>query len=107
MPVPKRKHTLPKITVPPDSKVGKTVQAAKQKPWAVLAVVAAVPFVLLLAFTFKSNWVPFKHSKKSPAQILITQTPTEIADEATAALQKKDTQTFLDIYLRKSKTLIS
>lgn len=101
MPAPKRKHTLPKITVPPDSKVAQTVQVAKSKPWTVLGIVAAIPVVLLLAFTFKSNWVPFKPSKKSPAKILVTQTPTELADEATAALQKGDTQAFLDVLLQK------
>ncbi len=98
-----KKHTLSKITVPPDSKVAKTVQVAKRKPWTSLAIVAAVPVVILLAFTFKSNWVPFKSSKTSPAKILITQTPTEIADELTAALQKKDTQAFLDILSEKVK----
>ena len=101
MPLPKKKHSLSKITVPPDSKVAKTVQVAKQKPWTALGIVASIPVIILLAFTFKSNWVPFKHSKTSPAKILITQTPTEIADEATAALQKKDTQTFLDILSNK------
>ncbi len=101
MPLPKKKHSLSKITVPPDSKVAKTVQVAKQKPWTALGIVAAIPVIILLAFTFKSNWVPFKHNKTSPAKILITQTPTEIADEATTALQKKDTQTFLDILSNK------
>lgn len=96
MPTPKpKKHTLPKITIPPESKVAKTVEAAKQKPWAVLGVVAAIPVVILLAFTFKSNWVPFKPSKKSPAKIVVTKSPTELADEVTALLQKKDTQGFL------------
>lgn len=101
MPAPKRKHSLSKITVPPDSKVAKTVQAAKQKPWTALGIVAAIPVIILLAFTFKSNWVPFKHSKASPSSILVTQTPTEIADEATEALRKKDTQAFLDILADK------
>lgn len=101
MSAPKPKHSLSKITVPPDSKVAQTVAVAKQKPWTVLGIVAAIPVVLLLAFTFKSNWVPFKPSKKSSAKILITQTPTEIADEATAALQKGETQAFLDILLQK------
>lgn len=98
-----KKHALSKITVPPDSKVAKTVQVAKQKPWTALGIIAAIPVILLLAFTFKSNWVPFKPSKTSPAKILVTQTPIEIADEATSALQKKDTQGFLDILSTKVK----
>lgn len=101
MTAPRPKHTLSKITVPPNSKVAQTVEVAKKKPWTALGIVAAVPVVLLLAFTFKSNWVPFKPSKKSPAKILITQTPTEIADEATTALQKGDTQLFLEILSTK------
>lgn len=101
MSAPKGKHSFSKITVPPDSKVAKTVQAAKQKPWTSLGIVAAIPVLILLAFTFKSNWVPFKHSKTSPSKILITQTPAEIADEATEALRKKDTQAFLDILADK------
>ena len=98
MPAPKpKKHTLPTITVPPEGKVAQTLQAAKQKPWMVLGIVAAIPVVLLLAFTFKSNWVPFKPSKHSPAKIVVTKSPTEQADEATALLQKKDTQAFLSM----------
>ncbi len=101
MPAPKLKQALSKITVPPNSKAARTVQAAKQRPWAVLGIVAAIPVIVLLAFTFKSSWVPFKHSKVNPSKILITQTPTQIADEATAALQKGDTHAFLDILSHK------
>ncbi len=101
MPTPKHKHSLSKITVSPDSKVAKTVQAAKRKPWASLGIIASIPVIILLAFTFKSSWVPFKHPKTSPSNILITQTPIEIADEATEALRKKDTQAFLDILANK------
>ena len=95
MPAPKKKHTLPKITVPPEGKVAKAVETAKQNPWMALGIVAAIPVVLLLAFTFKSSWVPFKPSKRSPAKIVVTKSPAELADEATALLQKKDTQGFL------------
>lgn len=98
MPAPKpHKHALSKITVPPDGKVAKTVEVAKQKPWAALGIIAAIPVVILLAFTFKSSWVPFKPSKKSPAKIVVTKSPTELADEATAFLQKKDTKGFLTL----------
>ncbi len=96
-PRPKKHHSLPKIPVAADSKVAKTVEAAKQKPLKVIAVLAAIPVIILLAFTFKSNWVPFKPSKKSPAKIVQTKSPTELADEATAFLQKKDTKSFLSM----------
>ena len=55
-PMPKRKHTLPTITVPPDGKAAKAVDVAKRKPWTVLGIIAAIPVVLMLAFTFKSNF---------------------------------------------------
>ena len=98
MPAPRpKKHTLPTISVPPESKVAKTVEAAKQKPWTALGILAAIPVIILLAFTFKSNWVPFKPSKNSPSKIVVTKSPTELADEATSFLQKKDTQSFLSI----------
>ena len=96
MPAPRpKRHTLPTITVPPDSKVAKTVEVAKKQPWAVLGIIAAIPVILLLAFTFKSSWVPFKPSKTGPAKIVMTKSPTELADEATDLLQKRDTKGFL------------
>lgn len=88
---------MPKITVPPDGKVAKTVQTVQKKPWVTLAIVAAIPLVVLLFFTLKSSWVPFKHSKVKPNQILVTQTPTELADQATELLRQNDTNGFVDM----------
>ena len=96
-PRPKKHHTLSTIPVAADSKVAKTVEAAKQRPFVLLLVVAAIPIVLLLAFTLKSNWVPFKPSKRTPTKITVTKSPTELADEATVFLQKKDTEGFLSM----------
>ncbi len=100
-PMPKKKNALSKITVPPDGKAAKAVQAAKQKPWTVLGIVAAIPVVVLLAFTFKGSFVPSAPSRKKAPQIVVTQTPQEIANELTEALQKNDTQQFLDIFTSK------
>ena len=96
-PRPKNHSNLSQVSLPPDGKVAKTVEAAKKQPFVVLLVVAAIPVVLLLAFTLKSNWVPFKPSKKVPTKIVETKSPTELADEATALLQKKDTEAFLSM----------
>ncbi|MBP5616591.1 MAG: ankyrin repeat domain-containing protein [Elusimicrobiaceae bacterium] len=100
-PMPKRKHTLSKITVIPEGKTAKAVEVAKKKPRTALAILAAIPVIALLVFTFKSNFVPSAPSRKHAPKIVITQTPTEIADELTAALQKKDTQTFLEVLNNK------
>ena len=98
MPIPKpKKHILPTVTVPPESKIAKTVEVAKRKPWELLLIVAAIPIVLLLVFTFKSNWVPFKPSRRSPAKIAVAKSPTELADEATALLKQQDTKGFLSM----------
>ncbi len=99
--MPKRKHTLPALTVAPEGKAAKAVEVAKQKPWMVLGIVAAIPVVLMLAFTFKSNFVPSAPSRKKAPHIVVTQTPQEIANELTDALQKNDTQQFLEIFSNK------
>lgn len=100
-PTPKKKLNISKITVPPDGKAAKAVEVAKRKPWTVLGIIAAVPVILMLAFTFKSNFVPSAPSKKKTVNIVVTQTPQEIANELTDALQKNDTQQFLDIFSNK------
>ena len=100
-PRPKKHHTLP--SVPADSKVAKTVQTVKKRPLRWLAIFAAIPVVLLLIFTVQSNWVPFKPLKKNPGKILTNKTPTQLADEATELLQKKDTKGFLELLTNQIK----
>ncbi len=100
-PRPKKHHTLP--SVPADSKVAKTVQTVKKRPLRWLAIFAAIPVVLLLIFTVQSNWVPFKPLKKNPGKILTSKTPTQLADEATELLQKKDTKGFLELLTNQIK----
>ncbi len=100
-PRPKKHHTLP--SVPADSKVAQTVQTVKKRPLRWLAIFAAIPVVLLLIFTLQSNWVPFKPLKKNPGKILTNKTPTQLADEATELLQKKDTKGFLELLTSQIK----
>ena len=100
-PRPKKHHTLP--SVPADSKVAKTVQTVKKRPLEWLAIFAAIPVVLLLIFTLQSNWVPFKPLKKNPGKISTSKTPTQLADEATELLQKKDTKGFLELLTNQIK----
>ena len=54
--MPKRKHTLSKITVIPEGKTAKAVEVATKKPRTALAILAAIPVIALLVFTFKSNF---------------------------------------------------
>ncbi len=85
-----------KENVSSEKKVPEVFSVLTKKPLVTLAIIAAIPVVLMLAFTFKSGYTPGKKSGKFD-KIVVVKTPTEIADDATEALQKKDTQTFLDI----------
>lgn len=87
---------------PGEEKIQKTIAVAKKKPYTLLVIVASIPLLLLLLFTFKSGFVPTPNSKKMD-KIVIVKTPTEMADELTAALQKKDMQTFFELLEKYSK----
>ena len=99
--LPNPKNTT-KGNVPAESKLSEAISLLTKKPLVTLAVVAAIPVVLMLAFTFKSGYTPNSKNNKYD-KIVVVKTPTEIADEATAALQKKDTQSFLTILNEQSK----
>ena len=98
--LPNPKNTT-KVNVPAESKLSGAISLLIKKPLVTLAVIAAIPVVLMLAFTFKSGYTPSNNSEYD--KIVVVKTPTEIADEATAALQKKDTQTFLNILNEQAK----
>lgn len=92
-----------KVSVPSsERKLPEALSVLTKKPLVTLAVVAALPVILMLAFTFKSGYTPNSKNTKFD-DIVIVKTPTEIADEATDALQKKDTQTFTDILNTQTK----
>ncbi|MBO5011792.1 MAG: hypothetical protein J6C49_05000, partial [Elusimicrobiaceae bacterium] len=91
------KKTTARVSLQPEKQVSAgAFSVLTKKPLVTLAVVAAIPVLVLLAFTFKSGYSP-KARKGKTDKIVVVKTPIEIADEATAALQKNDTQTFLDI----------
>lgn len=90
------KKTTGRVSFQPEKKVPGLFSVATKKPLITLAVIACIPVVVMLAFTFKSGYSPSSRKPKTD-KIVVVKTPTEIADEATAALQKHDTQTFLDI----------
>ena len=65
-----------------------------KNPWVILGVVAALPVLILLGFTFKSGYS--RNASKSSQNLVIKKTPTELADQATTLLQKRDTAGFID-----------
>ncbi|MGN0024338.1 MAG: ankyrin repeat domain-containing protein [Candidatus Avelusimicrobium sp.] len=92
-----KKPTTGKTNFQPEKKVPvKAVSALTKNPFIVLGVVAAVPVLIMLAFTFKSGYSP-SGRKGTTEKIVVVRTPIEIADAATEALQKRDTEGFLDI----------
>ena len=99
--LPNPKNTT-KVNVPAESKLSEAISLLTKKPLITLTVIAAIPIVLMLAFTFKSGYTPSSKNSEYD-KIVVVKTPTEIADEATAALQKKDTQTFLNILNEQAK----
>ena len=66
----------------------------RKNPFIVLGLIAALPVLVLLGFTFKSGYS--QKATKSSQKLLIKKTPTELADEATTLLQKRDTAGFID-----------
>ena len=80
-----------KENVSSEKKMPEVFSVLTKKPLVTLAIIAAIPVVLMLAFTFKSGYTPGKKSGKFD-KIVVVKTPTGIADDATEALQKKDTQ---------------
>lgn len=101
--LPTKKKSSTRISASPEKKpLPEAVSFLFKKPLVTLGVVAALPILLMLAFTFKSGYAPGKKGGKFD-KIVVVKTPTENADEATAALQKNDLQTFLDILQNQAK----
>lgn len=94
---PSKKTATGKVAFQPEKKVpGGLFSLLAKKPLITLGLVAALPLLVMLAFTFKSGYSPSSRKGKTD-KIVIVKTPIEIADAATEALQKNDTETFLQI----------
>ena len=99
------KKNSSKITITQTKQVREAVQKAKGRPWLALGIIASVPVLFLLVWTVVSgpkHGKPAKNSTKTET-ILIRQTPQELAEEATTALRKGDTEAFLDLLGTKIK----
>ena len=90
------KKNSARITAPIEKIQVKVQQSVLHKPMVWVGILAAVPFLIMLAFTFKSGYTP-QSGKSKIEKIIVSKTPMQMAEEATQALQKKDTQTFFDI----------
>ena len=79
------------------SAFSKILTLISKQPLLALAVIALVPFFILVAFTFKGGYnLPVKKGGKA-RQITVAKTPAERADKATELLQKRDTEGFIQM----------
>lgn len=100
---PSNKTTV-KITRPAAKKTDERKPSVLvRKPLVVLGALAAVPVLVMLAFTFKSGYTPAPKGKLD--KIVVKQTPAELADEATAVLRKGDNNAFLELLDTKIKDI--
>ena len=101
--MPFKKNTT-KISVPQPKQVRVAIDTAKRRPVAVLGVLGLLLLLVMLVFTVKGS-ASFTRSRKAANVnvVVSSQTPQEIAEEATAALQKGDTQAFFDVLDSKVK----
>lgn len=65
-----------------------------RSPWLILGALIVLPLLGLLAFTFKSGYVPAPKGRAD--KIIVRQTPTELAEEATAVLRKGNNAAFFE-----------
>ncbi len=95
------KKSTAKITAPIGKIQVKVQESLLRKPLMWVGVLAALPVLVLFAFTFKSGFTPAS-GKSKVEKIIVSKTPMQMAEEATQALQRKDAQTFFDI-IEKAK----
>mgnify|MGYP002854647000 CR=1 FL=1 len=99
-PLPKRrKNTLSRITRFP---VDASAEAPKKTVWGVIGLIALLPVIFLVMYTLWNNRASSTPSRKIVPKIIVTQTPAELAAELTEALQKNDTQAFIDMLNTKT-----
>ncbi|GEM_PF-1798333 len=79
---------------PGGNKIAGLFSLMRKNPWITLGVVAALPVLILMGFTFKSGYS--QRAANNGQKLILKKTPTELADQATALLQKRDTAGFID-----------
>lgn len=92
------KKTTTRISMTPPKQVNQVIQKAKSKPKVAIAVLALIPFLAMLVFTLKGRPSHVQSRQAAKINVIIpSQTPQELAEEATLALRKGDTMAFFDI----------
>ena len=91
-------------TIVDSQPVRKALETAQRKPKTWLFIFALIPLVLLGLWTVKSGLIFSKPAKpKSISFDVNTQTPQELAEEATLALRKGDSLAFFELLSTKIK----
>ncbi len=97
MAVPLKKPTT-RISISPHKQVNPVIQKAKNKPKVAILLLALIPFLAMLVFTLKGRPSHVKSRQAANIDVIVpSQTPQELAEEATLALRKGDTDAFFDI----------
>ena len=98
------KKTTTRISMTPPKQVNQVIQKAKSKPKVAIAVLALIPFLAMLVFTLKGRPSHVQSRQAAKINVIVpSQTPQELAEEATLALRKGDTMAFFDILDTKIK----
>lgn len=98
------KKTTNRVAVNPPKQVKQAIEKAKNKPKVAIAVLALIPLVAMLIFTLKGRPSHVQSRQAAKVNVIVSsQTPQELAEEATLALRKGDTMAFLDILDTKIK----
>lgn len=90
------KKSTAKISVPMGKLPAKVQSSLVRRPLLWLGVVAVLPVLAMIAFTFKSGYTPTPKKSKID-KIVVAKTPMEIAEDATQLLMRRDTQSFYDL----------
>ena len=98
------KKTTTRISMTPPKQVHQVIQKAKSKPKVAIALLALIPFLAMLVFTLKGRPSHVQSRQAAKINVIVpSQTPQELAEEATLALRKGDTMAFFDILDTKIK----
>ena len=90
------KKSTAKISVPMGKLPAKVQSSLVRRPILWLGVVAVLPVLAMMAFTFKSGYTPTPKKSKID-KIVVAKTPMEVAEDATQLLMRRDTQSFFDL----------
>ena len=97
------KKNTSKVVVTQKKPIPGIINKARPKLLFIVLGVALVPFLLLVLWTLFTSSSSSKKQKTKVPEIIVTQTPQELAEEATQALIKGDTVEFINLLDTKIK----